>query len=204
MNTLKRISSFLLVFILVLASSYADNHNASNTLHVVASVPENYGVAFPDNALRFGNFVFEIRFDLKLDPEFEIGNRESRTLIRTDELSIGEMQPGLGNFNFTLVYYGNQSQPYRTDIFVEPNLVWIFEDDDSITVPIEVELVQNEDCESDIICQSYRDGQAYIEIPPAGPREDVPVLDVNVKWDGGKDLRPGNYSTELKLYLRVV
>lgn len=133
MNTLKKIFSFLAVFILVLVSSYAGNSKASNTLHVVASVPENYGVAFPDDALRFGDFVFEIKFDLKLDleAEFEVGNTEGKALIRTDEISIGEMQPGLGNFNFTLVYYGNQSKPYRTDILVEPNLVWVFEGDDS-------------------------------------------------------------------------
>ena len=206
MNTLKKIFSFLFVFIMVLGFSYAENNKASNTLHVVASVPENYGVAFPDDALRFGDFVFEVKFDLKLDleAEFEVGNTEGKALIRTDEISIGEMQPGLGNFNFTLVYYGNQSKPYRTDILVEPNLVWVFEGDDSVIVPIEVELVQNENCESDIICVSYRDGQAYIEIPPAGPREDVPVLDVKVKWDGGKDLIPGNYSTDLLLYMRVI
>lgn len=203
-NTGKRIASFFTVLLLVLASLAAQD-DAGSVLHVTARVPENYGVAFPDSALRFGDFVFEVKFNLKLESGVEFEERDDcRALLSNDRLSIGDLQPGLGNFSFTLVYYGNLSKPYRTEVLIDPNPAWRLEGNEESSVPIEVTMKRNDSCDPDVACQSYRDGQVYIEIPPAGPRSDVPVLDVEVSWDGGLDLIPGNYSTDLHLNLRTV
>ena len=192
----------LLLIFLVLVPVAASN-SYSNTLHIVAEVPENFGVSFPEKAIRFGDFVFEVKLDVTTD--FELDGKDGRALVTSDTISIGEIQPGADSFNFTLVYYGNLSKPYSSEILIDPNIVWFLESDQLVVdVPIRVTLTKSERCDGDIICISSRDGQTYIEIPPSGPRDGIPVVDVSVEWDGGYDLKPGKYTTELKLDMRVL
>ena len=201
-NTLKKMVSFFTVMILILSSVSAGTHTYTNTIRVNAIVPENYGVAFPDEALRFGDFVFEVKLDIEYDLHAELDG--TRSLLVDDRISIGEIKPGVSEFDFTLVYYGNLSKPYRTEIVVDPNIVWVLEGKGAVTLPIEVQLNRSADCDEDIHCNPKGTANALIEIPPAGPRHDVPVLDVIVRWNGSPDLIPGKYSTEVRLDMRIV
>lgn len=160
----------------------------SRTIELEADIPEDFGMIFPD-VIWLDRFAFEISHDS--------GDKE---ILRILPLSIGTITEESGNFSFTLLYYGNQGEPYN----VQLSLGTVFLTDGKIAIPLYGEIRKSEDAPSDIEVNDDGLGMAAVFIPPAGARSGVPVVDVILSWNGIREANPGRYTADLEIDLTVL
>ena len=160
----------------------------SKTIELEADIPEDFGMIFPD-VIWLDRFAFEISHDS--------GDKE---ILRILPLSIGTITEESGNFSFTLLYYGNQGEPYN----VQLSLGTAFLTDGKIAIPLYGEIRKSENAPSDIEVNDDGLGMAAVFIPPAGARSGVPVVDVILSWNGIREANPGRYTADLEIDLTVL
>ena len=177
-----------LIFILLIFSVFILQAVEYRTIEMEANIPEDFGMIFPD-AIWLDRFAFEITS--------KGGDRE---LLRVLPLSMGSIEEESGSFEFTLLYYGNQSVPYNVIISLGNTVL-----SGSVSnIPLYGEIRRSPETSFDIEVNDVGPGRALIHIPPAGARNGVPVADVILSWKGLRDADPGRYSAELEIGLIVL
>lgn len=180
---------FLLLFLLLLLTTLAATDMNTQELILETTVPENYGIHVPDDALKLDQFLFEFNTkegisELLTDSRFSVGS--------FDEL---DMQ------SFTLIYYGNLSNSYSVLVRVDSTG---FEKNGQApsTIPVNISFSEPEDKPEDItIVDDEEYGTCSIVIPPSGPRRGVEVVNLNIGWDSQRDILPGRYEMTLNIEL---
>lgn len=160
----------------------------SKTIELEADIPEDFGMIFPD-VIWLDRFAFEVSFDSG-DKDF----------VRILPLSIGSITEESGSFMFSLLYYGNQGEPYNVQLSLGQTIL----SDGETTIPLYGEIRKSDDAPSDIEVNDDGLGSAAVFIPPAGTRSGVPVVDVILSWNGIRDANPGRYTADLEIGLTVL
>ena len=106
----------------------------SRTIELEADIPEDFGMIFPD-VIWLDRFAFEISFDS--------GDKQ---LVRILPLSIGAITEEAGSFSFSLLYYGNQAEPYNVLLSLGQAAL----SDSETSIPLFGEIIKNDDAPSDI------------------------------------------------------
>ena len=179
---------FIMVLLSVLPLSAVDSFQE---LILETSVPENYGIHVPDEALKLDQFVFEFETDngageLLTDSRFSIGS--------FDEL---EMQ------SFTLLYYGNLSTEYSVEIRSDSGDGFVYQERNAdFNVPVNISFSEPDEKPEDIeITEDEEYAVARVTIPPRGPRRGVEVVSLDISWNEQRDLYPGRYELVLNIQL---
>ena len=160
----------------------------SKTIELEADIPEDFGMIFPD-VIWLDRFAFEISFDS--------GDKQ---LVRILPLSIGAITEESDSFSFSLLYYGNQGEPYNVLLSLGQTTL----SDGETSIPLSGEIRKSDDAPSDIEVTDDGFGLASVFIPPAGTRSGVPVVDVILSWNGVRDAIPGRYIADLEIGLTVL
>lgn len=179
--------SIFLLFILICSLAFADD---TKSLRFSAIVPEDFGIVYPEDALRLENLVFELVL------ERDEGNLISKNGIPEVEIN------GLENqFQVNLLYYGNSANEYNVTIAVDSNSGWVSRNNQGLMIPINVdfpEWVGN----YGISAVSREYGSLDITVPPSGPKHAEKVGEMIISWESLSDWRPGDYDFVLTLSLR--
>ena len=196
----------LIVCIVILASvgllTAGTRSYQFDVLDFTAYVPEDFGVVFPEDVLMLDGFVFENIIELEDLEGFE--SWQGRSLISKDEISLGSMQENGNSFSFRMLYYGNKEDDYDAYLVMDIGSGLKLERRGiSYHIPVIVSMEPSDDRPDDVLCHSLGTNEAYIHIPASGPRRGIPVVDVELMWDGDADLLAGSYSAQLRIELRM-
>ena len=185
--TVKKILALIFISLLVF-SLFAEDHRH---LSLSATVPEDFGIAFPPGVIKLDRFVFEFGFEAD----------ETRLL---DEwmLPIGEIEAATGSRNLSLLYYGNSSSVYDVTLNFSISDMTLKDSDNGISIPLGMEFSTNPYVDDDIEVYAEQDVDSIrVIIPPAGERIGVPVVDMRFYWDISDGIMPGDYEAELRIEL---
>ena len=181
---MRKILSLLILLVLALplcAKQY-------ESINVEAFVPDDYSIVIPE-AVSIDRLVFEI--------ELESGEDE---LMVEPEFSLGELSVGSGSTSFSLLYYGNLSSPY--DVVINATSDGLINEGNGARIPIEIEIIRDDDCLSEIETTSLTADEMHLVVPPMGAIEGEPVVKFIVTWDSPEDLPLGHYEGTMDLELR--
>ena len=182
-----------ILFILCAGCLAATDDIKTESLVVNAEVPEDYGIVFPPEALHMDRIYFTLQPDAENVSDYLMSEE---TLI-----DLGNMDIGLNEFRISLVYYGNQINPYAFTIDADAGIGWYDEKGNNMTIEIKME---DPDTEDDIYVTEISNAAVSVTVPPAGPRRGDPVADVALSWELGLDLEPGVYSALLTLRMNTL
>ena len=188
---IKRIILTLFVFICFVTCLFAFDERDQELLFTV-TIPEDYGVFKPIDALSLDKFVFEID-----DPDI---------LLTSDNLDIGTMFDNTGSFDFTLLYYGNQEMQYDARIVVNTGMGWYMEKNNEFySIPISVTYSEPSDIGEGITVDKYEvnDGVG-VHIPATGPRRGDSVLTVSLEWEDDFDAPAGEYQASIGIAVEAI
>lgn len=180
----------IFVFLLSMISLYAEEE-----LTFTATVPEDYGVVMPEGVLMFDKFAINI----------EVSN-EHEFLLMQDMLYLGDIvEAEVNSLDFTMLYYGNLAQPYDVRIEIDPGYGWyLWQDAEEYRIPISVGYSRPSNLSSDVYLTGVENDSAHVAVMPSGPKAALPVLNVNMTWEGDRNLIPGVYQADLKVKVDVL
>ena len=180
----------VLIMILLPLAVFAED---TKTLDVSAVIPEGYGILVPDKAVRLGDFV--------LSMDVDVGD-ERDDFIETTELYAGVFSEDNDSFNFNVVYYGNSAEPYDVTLrFTSDGFAMMNSGNDDVMIPVRLSVAKSDDAPDDVTVETVGLSEAHISIPPAGPREKIAVLDVEMEWDTSVRAVPGWYQADIDIEL---
>ena len=175
----------LLIFLIAGLVSMGVLSANTEVIHFATVIPEDFGVVYPDNALRMDHLLFRI------------GD------VLVDEEGIAEaVFDWIHNFIVVdVIYYGNLSEDYEVTLTSDSNSGWISKNDSSDYIPINVYF--NEFRGEDGIRSITGDSPESVDItvPAYGPRRGQKVAEMVIAWEPGLSLEPGYYDMDLNLSL---
>lgn len=174
-----------IVFIFCIGNVAAITGSMTESIQFNATIPEDHGIIFPDDALRMDHLFFRIG-DVLVDKE---GN-------------VDVVFDWIHNYLVVdVIYYGNLSTDYEVTLAADSNSGWISKEDPFDYVPIDVYF--NEYHGDDGIESSVEDSHTSVDVsvPVAGPRRGQKVAEMIIAWDSGLELKPGYYDMDLNLSL---
>lgn len=167
-----------------------DNHK---TLVVKATVAEDHGIEKPKDALSLDRLVFELEL-----------STESEALIESDwEINISELADE-GKFSIGLLYYGNQSTPYKGVVTVFSSYAWAKSDKSGAVIPLNVSLNIPGKLADGIEVAEVGINALSFTVNPMGPRRGEKLASIDFDWALGIDVLPGEYYSEVNIGLTMV
>jgi hypothetical protein len=181
----------LIILIPLCLSAYSD----SVPLRVKATVEEDHGIVKPSEAVSLDRLVFEFEIETDMD---------TSALVETNgDLSIAELEDE-GEFSIGLLYYGNQSEPYRGTVTVYSSFAWVKSSDLGEAIPLNVKLSIPEKLEQGIEVVETSPNALSFTVNPMGPRRGEKIASIDFSWDMGPDVLPGEYYTEINIGLSTI
>lgn len=176
----------IILIILVSFSSliYAEEENGE-TVSFKAIVPSDYGVSFPEDAVRLDRLFFQL---------------PNGDLVGESNIDEFVIEVGESSLPLDIVYYGNLENDYRV-IIDGSSEGWFVGDNGDIVVPVSIEF---EDYLGDkgISAVKNEDGSILLNIPASGARLAEKAGSLILTWEYPLELIPGGYTMELNLHLR--
>ena len=161
------------------------------SLYFTAEVPEDWGVSYPDEALRLDDIFFEIK---GTEADGSLVGREGN--IRTVFLG------GHDSVTLDLLYYGNKSDTYKFEVSVLESGDWQSDDEQ---IDVNVSFLPYVGNDGIISTSPYSDRSSLVvEIPPTGPRRGEKCGSIVVEWTSDMDIAPGAYDLRVDLVMRSV
>ena len=178
----------LLLLILSLFYQLFAIEASESRIIVSAEIPEDSGIVFPENVVHLDRLYFSFGHD-------------TTSLLSTYQLEAGVMEPGLNEFRFSLLYYGNQSEDYRIKLETDAGEGWV--NGNGKTIPI-VSRVEDSTDTDDISVNESNIGSAAVTVPARGPRSGEAVADIVLEWSGNADPEPGTYTVDLDIRMYAI
>lgn len=180
----KRNIRYILVF-LMLVFCIGNATALTETIQFSASVPEDHGVVFPEDALRMDHILFSIDGVLvEKDGNADVIFDGIHSYVAVD-----------------IIFYGNLSTDYEVTLAADSDSGWISKEDPDDYIPINVYF--NEFYGEDGIHSEVNDSYDAVDIsvPVSGPRRGQKVAEMIISWESGLELQPGYYDMDLNLSL---
>ena len=182
----KLISFILLSFLVILPLPSV----VEEKLEVTTSVPEDFGIVFPSDALHIDRLYFAFK-----------SSDGYSYLTENMPLIINSMEAN--SLHLVMLYYGNQAETYNVRMEFDVGQGWVSNEIAGSVVPITIDLDKS-DGPQDVMVENVDYGVVNLSVPPAGPRRGESVLDVDLGWDGYYDLEPGMYETDLNIRMTTI
>lgn len=190
---MRRFISFLLVFAILSCALSAVS--IEEPLVFTATIPNDYGVAVPEGVILLDRFAISAK---------TIEGVEA--LIREDTFHVGtinEAEPG--SMDFVLMYYGNLPVSYDVDIAVDPGIGWyMYRDGDLHSMTIDVDYFVPENPDPSVAVGEENQGGIPVHIAPDGPKNGMPILGIDLSWEGERDIVPGEYQADIDIRVDVI
>lgn len=182
-----RMKKIFIVVIIIFFISYCVFANETiQTVSFRAVVPSDYGVTFPQDALRLDRLFFQL-------PNGDLVSY--KTNLDEFIVAVGE-----NSMTLDILYYGNIAEDYTVIIDAASYGMMIGSDGEN-RVPVSLSF--EEYWGSDGIESSVNiDGSVSIIVPATGTRLAEKVGSLILEWEYPLELVPGNYTMELDLTLR--
>ena len=177
----------LIIYVLIsFCSSFIFAEDSVHTVSFRAVVPDDYGVAFPGDAVRLDRLMFQL-------PNGDLISYE--TGLDEFVLEVGE-----DTISLDIIYYGNLEEDYQVVIDAD-SVGWLIGQDGDNRVPVSIsfdDYMGIDGIESEINI----DGSITITVPAVGARHAHKVGSLILTWEYPLSLIPGNYTMELDLSIR--
>ena len=161
------------------------------SLYFTAEVPEDWGILYPEDALRLDSLFFEIR-----------GTEEDGSLVGKDGSIKTVFLGGHDSVTLDILYYGKKSETYRFEITALESDDW---QSGGEPIDVDVSFLPYVGNDGIISTTPYSDGSSLIvEIPATGPRRGEKCGSVVVAWTSDMDIAPGAYDMSVDLVMRSV
>lgn len=161
------------------------------SLYFTAEVPEDWGVSYPDDALRLDDLFFEIK-----------GTEDDGSLVGKEGNIQTVFLGGHDSVTLDLLYYGNKSDTYRFEVSVLESDNW---QSDGEPIDVDVSFLPYVGSDGIISTSPYSDRSSLVvEIPPTGPRRGEKCGSIVVEWTSDMDIAPGAYDLRVDLVMRSV
>lgn len=181
---MKRFIFVLFVFLSVFNLSAATDDKA---LNINVTVPEDWGVNMPDDAVNLDHLVLELNLET-----------ESASLIENGDLYLGSLENLSKETTINFLYYGNLSSDYNVRIKKES--VKKFSSENS---PYEMDFTtsfESADLYDDNVEVSILNSdEVILRIMPSGPVNGKQVLKMILDIEDAPFLYPGEYSATILL-----
>lgn len=179
---------FLIIVLMLLPLSLAAEERSSASLYFSTVVPEDWGVPYPENALRLDDLVFEV-----------VGTEADGDLIERNGLYDLPFEEGENSLTLDLLYYGNKAEIYRFELVAPENIGWL---GDSSSFDVDIEFVEWVGNDGIVSRCPYEDRSSLVvEIPPTGSRYGDKVGSIIISWSE-RDIKPGEYELRVDLSIR--
>ena len=179
----KLVFSFIL---LIAISCILFAEDTIQTVSFKAVVPEDYGVVFPQDALRVDKLVFQL-------PNGDLVSYKS-------DLDVFFISVGERSIVLDILFYGNLENDYEVTIDAGSHGMMIGPEEEN-RVPVSLSF--EEYAGSDGIESTLNiDGSVSITVPAMGARHAEKVGSLVLSWEYPLELMPGEYTMELDLSLR--
>lgn len=175
---------YLLLLILFISIFTLSAEERYETVSFRANVPEDYGVAFPDEALRLDKIVFEL---------------PNGSLVTTQGLEDLDLEVGEDSITLTLLFYGNTEEDYNIVLDVNSN-GWIISNEGG-AIPVAISFSDFYGVDG-IIAEENIDGSISLSVPAVGARQGDKVGELLLSWEAPLDMLPGSYLLELDISIR--
>lgn len=181
-----------ILMILLMASFLPADERTDASIYFTAEIPEDWGINYPEDALRLDDIFFEIK-----------GTDKDGSLVGKD----GDVEVvffgGHDSIELDLLYYGNKSETYTFEITSPESGNW--RDSEVSALDVDVSFAPyagNNGIESR---NPLSDASSLIvEVPPTGPRRGEKCGTLIVSWKSDMDLAPGSYDLRVDLVMRSV
>lgn len=166
-----------------------------DSLVFTATIPLDYGVNVPDDAVMFDRFAIGLETD-----------SDTHVIVRENTFHVGEIIETLpDSLSFIMMYYGNLPFPYDVSIRIDPGTGWyMYQDDELISFPVSVSYDAPQNPDPSITIGEEREGSVPVHIEPAGAKNGMPVLEVTLGWEGLRDGIPGEYRADIGVRVDVI
>ena len=177
-------SILVLIFILI---SIASLSASNESLNIGFSIPDDYGVVYPAEALRLDRLIFEVGVAA-----------ESAQIVEDSNVDLGILsEENRNGVTFTLKYYGNLSYPYSARLYVKSPIVWEGPGGEEVPIDVSLDEANTNPSITAVKSEDYLD----IKVMPSGLMLGESVAEINLGWDFGNNPIPGDYSTTLFVML---
>ena len=180
---MKRVVLIFTIFLVLNLCLYS----ANESLNIGFSIPDDYGVIFPEEALRLDRFVFEIETPFN-----------THQLVQDNNIDLGYLsQWNEKGLLILLRYYGNLSYEYSVRLSVGRPVVWNGPEGGNVPVDVDIKSATTDPA----VWVAESDEFVDISVVPSGLMLGVPVAEISLDWDFGSNPIPGDYSTTLFVVL---
>lgn len=166
-----------------------------------ADIPEDFGVNFPDHAKRLDRLVFAV--DVDIDTESAESGSGVSYIHEDGLIDIGDITVNDG-VSFSLLYYGNLSQPYDVVVSIDKGAGFVSMEDGISRLPMEVFMSAPETPSDYVKVRRIDDENIQLTVEPAGIMQGLRVLDIDVGWQEGFEALPGRYMADLEFELMTI
>lgn len=156
-------------------------------------IPEDYGVSFPEGAMRLDHMVFQLQLETGTETLFE----------KDGIFTLSSLSSGEGSLSLSLLYYGNQSERFSAIIKVEVGDGWIGKMGER-SIPITVVFEEKEEREEGIESKELGEGVLEMSVLPQGPRNGVEFANLNFIWSLGRNEWAGDYEAVVNISMEVI
>ena len=185
----------LLLIISIPSSALLFANTDEEPLIFTVTIPLDYGVTVPEDAIMLDKFAVSV-----------VTAQGVQSLVREDTFYVGtisEAQPG--SMDFVLLYYGNLPYSYDADITVDAGIGWyMYKDDEIFTIPIAVGYYIPDNLDPSVSVGVEHEGSIPIHIKPDGPKNGMPILGIELSWEGIRDIVPGDYQADIDIRVDVL
>ena len=181
----KRLFLILTLFMIFSGLMYAEDD--FRTVTFSTTIPDDYGVVFPSDALRLDRFFFEM-------PDGD--------LVAIEGISSPIIASDTSSLLLDILYYGNLPKDYN--VVLEANTTgWVYSVDGTTTIPVSIS-IPDYIGEKGISAEEDQNGNSLISVPAVGARRGDKVGTLVIRWEYPQELLPGYYSMDIDLNLRSV
>lgn len=187
---MKRVLILVVLVFQILIPVSADE---AKRVTVKTRVPEDFGIDFPKNVLHMDHLYFA--FINENDVEF----------IPNGLVDFGVMEKGDNSVRLSLLYYGNNGDPYVVRLTIEEGLGWtIASPEGDVYIPVSVEISQIENGKDGISVLQLYPASAVITVPATGPRRGDKACEIVFAWENADDVFPGEIESEININMEII
>lgn len=187
---MKKIVFALLLTFIFTCSLFSDDKDALLTVNV--SVPENWGVNKPEEAVSIDHLVLEMNL-----------SSESARLVNNTAFSLGSLDTLSDDLSIDFLYYGNLENDYVVRIKKE-GITDFVSDKSPYSISFDTSFAPADFSDDNVSVSVVNNDEVLLKIAPEGPVNGKKVLKMNLDLEDAALLVPGTYSAQILLELESV
>lgn len=188
---MKRIIFSILLLFVIVFSIFAEG----KTLQISTTVPEDFGVVFPEEALRLDRLVLAME-----------ASSGDRSFLKEDgNIDAGSIEEHPDGITLKFFYYGNLSYPYSVIVKADSGSGFLHDvNDETETIPMNTSFIEPAVVPVGVSLDIYDSNTVGLTVSQKGAVSAMEVLNLRIAWDNTPDFLPGEYIADLSLTLSVV